>query len=126
MSVSTPTQSVEGALFDILPSPPTATLDFVQKLVDLKSFQKEDLGIICAAVKSVYDASNKMIIPRHDQLDCLLQLQRNDVIYIAATGSGKTLIIAMMLLLFPRICSVTVSPLKELQRGQVPHPRFLI
>jgi hypothetical protein len=67
MSVSTPTQSVEGALFNILPSPPTAALDFVQKLVDLQSFQKEDLGIVCSTVKAVYDASDKMIIPRRDQ-----------------------------------------------------------
>ncbi|KAF9511071.1 hypothetical protein BS47DRAFT_1364138 [Hydnum rufescens UP504] len=41
-----------------------------------------------------------------------------DLIFIAATGSGKTLIIAMWMLLHPDKCIVTISPLKELQRGQ--------
>jgi len=61
-----------------------------------------------------------MIVPRRDQLDCLVQLLRKDVVYVAATGhgSGKTLVIAKMLLLFPRICSLTVSPLSELQQLQ--------
>lgn len=42
-----------------------------------------------------------------------------DTVYIAGTGSGKTTVIAMMLLHDPRCIAVTVSPLIELQQGQV-------
>ena len=60
-------------------------------------FEPENHGLVCKAVELVYEASGKQIVPRYEQLDCLVRLQRRDIIYIAATGSGKMLILAMLL-----------------------------
>ncbi|KAF9518370.1 hypothetical protein BS47DRAFT_1420393 [Hydnum rufescens UP504] len=83
------------------------------------SFPKEYQHIICDAVEWVHSRST--IKPRQDQLEALVTLigHKLDLVYVAATGSGKTLIIAMWMLLNPDKYVVTISPLKELQRGQV-------
>lgn len=67
----------------------------------------------------IWKATKGTIIPRLGQLQCFVELQSKDVVYVAATGSGKTLVIAMMLLQHPEWIGITISPLKELQRGQV-------
>ena len=63
----------------------------------LSVFEPENHGLVCKAVELVYEASGKQIVPRYEQLDCPVRLPRRDIIYIAATGSGKMLILAMLL-----------------------------
>lgn len=118
--MSSTTRPTAHRLFEDPPTPSPATYQFVQSLLafELSTFHIEDHGLICRAVEVVYRASGHKIVPRYEQLDCLVRLQHQDVIYVAATGSGKTLIIAMLLLLNPKLFALIMSPLKELQHGQ--------
>lgn len=77
--------------FEDMPLPSPATYQFVQSILafELSTFHVEDHGLICRAVEAVYKASGNQIAPRYDQLDCLVRLQHQDIIYVAATGSGK-------------------------------------
>ena len=80
----------------------------------------EHRDLVCEAAELIYARSNDTIVPREHQLEAIVTLDGlgKDIIHIAATGSGKTLIIAMWMLLHPDKCVITISPLKELQRGQ--------
>lgn len=88
----------------------------------LESLSCEEASLLSLPTESIYRHTGGLVIPRQGQIQCFLSLHKNDTVYIAATGSGKTLIIAMMLLVHPDWLSVTISPLKELQRGQVGVP----
>lgn len=70
----------------------------------------------------VWEASSHTEVPRENQLRSALSMysRKSDVLVIAGTGSGKTLIMVMLLLMqrAPSIC-VTISPLKKLQESQV-------
>jgi replicative superfamily II helicase len=102
---------------------------------DLSMVADKHMELIYQAAGHVYMVTNGKIVPTIDQLHCLAALEDQDILYIAATGSGKTLVIAMYLLVHPNTLSVTVCPLKELQRGQVracpylldlPHSNFIL
>ena len=59
-------------------------------------------------------------VPRQFQLEAALEtVNSRDSIVIAGTGSGKTICIALPILLDPKCISITVSPLKRLQILQV-------
>lgn len=115
------TTSSVHCLFEPAPEPPPATYQFVQNLLPfaLSTFCVEDRSLVCRAVEVIYKASGNKIIPHYEQLNCLVQLQCQDITYVATTGSGKMLIIAMLLLLNPKLLALTVLLLKELQCGQV-------
>lgn len=86
---------------------------------DLTMIPNQHLPLVYRAAERVYEETDGRITPTANQLQCLVALENEDVLYIAATGSGKTLIIAMYLLVHPEAVAVTICPLKELQRGQV-------
>ncbi|PBK86071.1 hypothetical protein ARMGADRAFT_870434, partial [Armillaria gallica] len=63
----------------------------------------------------VYIASQGAVLPRDDQIQAALwPSQGIDSVVVAPTGWGKTMCILILLLLFPTMTSITVSPLKRL------------
>lgn len=84
-------------------------------------YSEDERNVARRAVDLMWAVSHGTIKPTKQQLDCVisLQCQSKDVIYIAATGSGKTLCIALMMLLNPNSLVITASPYIEIQRGQV-------
>ena len=59
-------------------------------------------------------------VPREFQLDATLgPLDGHDVIVSSATGSGKTMIMILLLLLRPKEHTILIVPLKRLQQAQV-------
>ncbi len=70
----------------------------------------------------VWERTLHMEIPRQNQLEVALAIyaRKGDVLAIAGTGSGKTLMM-VLLLLMERVFSiaVTISPLQRLQITQV-------
>ncbi len=72
-----------------------------------------------------YYATGGAEVPRENQLKAALaSYEGQDSLVIAGTGSGKTLVIALLLLInsVPDRVSITVSPLKRLQVTQVCFP----
>lgn len=63
-----------------------------------------------------WEASSHAEVPRENQLRAALSMlsRKGDVLVIAGTGSGKTLIMVLLLLMErePSIC-LTISPLKQ-------------
>lgn len=117
--------------FNSVPSPydafiPLVTSERRQECIVLASglisglanlHSEHDLPLICYAVARVFETRG--FIPRPDQLEGVVQLVCRGlaVIHIAATASGKTLIIAMVMLLFPELKVVIVSPLALTSEG---------
>ena len=79
----------------------------------------------CLLVLSVTDTR---IIPRQFQLEAGLAAYRDkNTIINAGTGSGKTLSMAIPLLMDPRAVAIIISPLKRLQTSQAEElKRYLI
>ncbi|KII95827.1 hypothetical protein PLICRDRAFT_26163 [Plicaturopsis crispa FD-325 SS-3] len=68
----------------------------------------------------VYSASGQKIVPRDFQLKAAMPCLRGvDSVVVAGTGTGKTLIAAIPLLLLPKTISIMISPLKRLQSSHV-------
>jgi replicative superfamily II helicase len=68
----------------------------------------------------VYKLSNGRAIPREFQLQVVLQsLTSRDCVVSSGTGSGKTLIMIILLLLRPMEAVILVVPLKRLQHSQL-------
>ncbi|KII92674.1 hypothetical protein PLICRDRAFT_172734 [Plicaturopsis crispa FD-325 SS-3] len=68
----------------------------------------------------VYSASGQKIVPRDFQLKAAMPCLRGvDSVVVAGTGTGKTLIAAIPLLLHPETISIMISPLKRLQSSHV-------
>lgn len=101
---------------DLQPPPRLAVLFSAAELAKIPA---EEYDYAQKAIDVIYTATCGRMTPRIGQILCCVALRKKDVVYIAATGSGKTMIIAMMLLLHPESVAVTVSPLTELQKGQV-------
>ena len=66
------------------------------------------MDLVYSATEHVYTETKGRIVPTTNQLLYLVALQKKDVLYIAATGSGKTLIIAMFLLVNPNAVAITI------------------
>jgi hypothetical protein len=68
----------------------------------------------------VYTSSLGNIIPRDFQLQAVIaSLSGRDGLVTAATGSGKTLIMIMLLMLRPSDTSILIVPLKRLQDSHI-------
>jgi len=68
----------------------------------------------------VYVLSKGKAVPRDFQLQtCLGPLDGRDTVLCSGTGSGKTLVLILLLLLRPNDISLLVVPLKRLQLVQV-------
>jgi hypothetical protein len=81
---------------------------------------KEKKSLVLCACILVYLLSFQKVIPREFQLEAMLKsLDNKDTIISSGTGSGKTLIMVMLFLLFPLDISLVIVPLKRLQRTQL-------
>jgi ATP-dependent helicase YprA (DUF1998 family) len=61
-------------------------------------------------------------VPREFQLEAILgPLDGRDAVVSSATGSGKTMIMILLLLLRPKEHAILIVPLKRLQQAQVSH-----
>jgi ATP-dependent helicase YprA (DUF1998 family) len=68
----------------------------------------------------VHTLSHGMKVPREFQLEAMLgPLDGRDTVVSSATGSGKTMIIILLLLLRPMEHVILIVPLKRLQQAQV-------
>jgi len=68
----------------------------------------------------VFILSLGRVVPRDFQLEATLSaLGNKDVIVSSGTGSGKTLIMTMLMLLCPMDLSLVIVPLKRLQNAQL-------
>ena len=76
----------------------------------------------------VFSVTDGRVIPRQFQLEAGLAAYREkNTIVNAGTGSGKTLSMAIPLLMDPKAIAIIVSPLKRLQTSQAEElKRFLI
>jgi superfamily II DNA/RNA helicase len=75
----------------------------------------------------VYSLSRGKMVPHQGQLESsLAAMSGRESIVIARTGYGKTLCIAIPLLLQPGTVTLTISPLKRLQHMQVCSSFYLI
>jgi ATP-dependent helicase YprA (DUF1998 family) len=71
--------------------------------------------------------SNGKKVPRKFQLEATLgPLNGRDVVVSSATGSGKTLIMILLLLLRPKEHAILIVPLKRLQHAQVSFTQHVI
>jgi len=68
----------------------------------------------------VHTLSHGMKVPREFQLEAILgPLDGRDTVVSSATGSGKTMIMILLLLLRPMEHAILIVPLKRLQQAQV-------
>ena len=74
---------------------------------------------VLRALLVVFFLSHGKVIPREFQLEAVAgALSGQDGLITAATGSGKTLIMAMLALLRPNDRFILIVPLKRLQKSQ--------
>ena len=75
---------------------------------------------VLRACLMVFVLSLGKAVPRDFQLEALLgSLGNKDVIVSSGTGSGKTLVMTMLMLLHPMDVSLVIVPLKCLQKSQL-------
>ena len=84
--------------------------------------EQDQLMACCACLLAWYMTGGKQV-PRQAQLEsCLATFNGKDSLVYAGTGSGKTLPIALNILLEDlekQLIAITISPLKQLQITQV-------
>ncbi|KAJ7448715.1 P-loop containing nucleoside triphosphate hydrolase protein [Mycena latifolia] len=86
----------------------------------LLSLSPAECGKALRACLLVYSLTRGKIVPHQGQLEAsLASMSGRHSSVIARTGYGKTLCIAIPLLLQPNTITLTISPLKRLQRMQV-------
>ncbi|KAK6996228.1 hypothetical protein R3P38DRAFT_2565911 [Favolaschia claudopus] len=86
----------------------------------LLSFSQTECAIMLRACLVIYSLTRGAMVPREGQLEAsMAAITGRDSMVIARTGYGKTLCIAIPLLLQPDTMTITISPLKRLQRMQV-------
>ncbi|KAF8158781.1 P-loop containing nucleoside triphosphate hydrolase protein [Mycena galopus ATCC 62051] len=86
----------------------------------LLTLSPDDCVKVFRACLLVYSQTRGKIVPLQGQLEAsLASMSGRDSFVIARTGYGKTLCIAIPLLLEPNSVTLTISPLKRLQTMQV-------
>ncbi|KAJ7150362.1 P-loop containing nucleoside triphosphate hydrolase protein [Mycena filopes] len=87
----------------------------------LLSLAEKDCARVLRACLLVLSVTRGRIVPHQGQLEAGLAALTpgNEISVIARTGWGKTLCIALPLLLQPDTITLTISPLKRLQKMQV-------
>jgi ATP-dependent helicase YprA (DUF1998 family) len=96
---------------------PLHRMPSTQFLEPLNDEQKTDVLRGCLLV---FILSHGKAVPRDFQLQaCLGPLEGRDTILCSGTGSGKTLVLILLLLLRPSDVSLLIVPLKRLQLAQV-------
>ena len=102
-----------------------------EKTMDWTHSLHSDLGSYLDALRAcllVFSVTDRRTVPRPFQLSAgLAAYRRTCTIVNAGTGSGKTLSMAIPLLMDPEAVAIIVSPLKRLQVTQAEElKRFLI
>ena len=98
------------ALFlELIPADLQPTEDFLRPLLD------HETRAVCLACILVFLISRGTVVPRRFQLEAVLGSLAGDGIIAAGTGSGKTLIMIILLLLRPADLCILIVPLKRLQ-----------